>query len=243
MENRDAFGQYLLAQYQNLKKPMKEIVERDDGYIEATDYSDRYFSEYPFWDRSEKRALKLVRGKVLDIGCGAGRHVLYLQKHKFDATGIDSSPGAVAVCKFRGVKQVKLLPIEKIGQLGSDQFDTIIMMGNNLGLLGGPIKAKLLLKKLYRITSDKAQIIAENNHPYKTSNPIHLNYHKFNRRRGRLAGQLKLRVRYKNIIGKWFDYLLVSPQELKEILKGTGWKLKKIIPSQTSTYIAVIVKS
>jgi hypothetical protein len=58
-----------------------------------------------------------------------------------------------------------------------------------------------------------------------------------------MAGQLKLRVRFKDIVGKWFDYLLVSPGELKEILEGTGWKLNKIILSKGSTYIAVIGKT
>ena len=31
------------------------------------------------WHLTEKKAIKYARGRVLDIGCGAGRHALYLQ--------------------------------------------------------------------------------------------------------------------------------------------------------------------
>jgi SAM-dependent methyltransferase len=242
MKSRDAMGEYLLAQYREPKRQIKEIVERDDGFIEATDYSDRYFSDYPTWDKSEKLAMSLVKGKTLDIGCGAGRHSLYLQKRGFDVTGMDKSPGAVKVSRLRGVKKVKQLPIEKVGSLTGSKFNTIIMMGNNFGLFGGPKKTKSILKQLAKITTSSAQIIAENNHPYKTTNPLHLGYHKLNRSRGRMPGQLKLRVRFQNIVGEWFDYLLVSPEEMKKILRDTGWGLKKVIPSQGTTYISIITK-
>ena len=40
----------------------------------------------------EKRALELVRGKVLDIGAGAGCHALVLKKKGFEVKAIDVSP-------------------------------------------------------------------------------------------------------------------------------------------------------
>jgi len=43
-------------------------------------------------------------------------------------------------------------------------------------------------------------------------------------------------------VGRWFDYLMVSKEEMKEILKGTGWKVKKFIDSEDSLYIAIIEK-
>ena len=40
-----------------------------------------------------------------------------------------------------------------------------------------------------------------------------------------MSGQLRIRIRHQNIVGAWFDYLLVSQKEMKAILAGTGWEL------------------
>src|SRR5690349_24543108 len=98
--------------------------------------TDRYFSAYRDWSPLEKRAMKSVRGRVLDIGCGAGRHSLYLQGKGFDVTGIDNSPLAIKICRLRELKKAKVMGIEEVGNFKSDSFDTVIMMGNNFGLFG-----------------------------------------------------------------------------------------------------------
>jgi len=103
---RDAYGQQLLAQYHN-KETTVEIIERDDNYIDTGSDPGLYFSEYRQWSPLEKRAVKRVKGRVLDVGCGAGRHALYLQGKGFDVVGIDNSPGAIKVCKLRGLKKVQ----------------------------------------------------------------------------------------------------------------------------------------
>ena len=93
-----------------------------------------------------------------------------------------------------------------------------------------------------RITNEAAIIIAEIRDPYKTDVPEHLEYHKLNRKRGRMAGQVRIRIRYKRYVTPWFDYLFVSKDELLQILEGTGWRLKHIIDPDNPIYIAVIQK-
>ena len=115
-----------------------------------------------------------MRGRVLDVGAGAGRVSLYLQKKGLKVTAIDNSPLAIRVCKKRGVKDARVLPIEKIAIFKPNTFDSIVMYGNNFGLFGSFKKAKMLLKKLYRITTPRAVIIAESNDPYKTKDPAHI---------------------------------------------------------------------
>jgi hypothetical protein len=66
---------------------------------------------------------------------------------------------------------------------------------------------------------------------YDTSNPVHLKYHETNRKKGRMSGQIRLRVRFKQYADRWYDYLMVSKQEMGEILEGTGWKVEKYIDS------------
>jgi 2-polyprenyl-3-methyl-5-hydroxy-6-metoxy-1,4-benzoquinol methylase len=111
------------------------------------------FGDYRSWSRRERQAINLAKGRVLDIGCGAGRFTLHLQQKGFEVTGIDNSSGAVKVCKLRGVKDVRLMSIDSIGSFRHGSFDTVIMMGNNFGLFGGFQKAKRLLKRLHGITS------------------------------------------------------------------------------------------
>lgn len=237
---RDAYGQEVWAFFQGKKS--YEIVERDDGFIDFSGGAPTYFAEFKDWPKIQQQAIKFAKGKVLDVGAGAGRVSLYLQKKKFDVIAIDNSPLAIKTCKKRGVKHAKVLSIEKIGAFKPNTFDTILMFGNNFGLFGSFKKAKLLLKKFHKITSPSALIITENIDPYKTEDPVHLSYHKFNKKRGRMPGQLRIRIRFRNYVGDWFDYLFVSKNEMKEILKDTDWKVKKFIDSDNYMYSAIIEK-
>ena len=236
----DAFGRMLWAYYNGQR--VFEIDERDDGYIEASTSPKMYFSDYEDWPHHEKKAIEYVKGRVLDIGCGAGRHSLYLQKKGLDVLGIDNSPLAIKVCKLRGLKKAKIMSIEDI-DFKPKSFDTIIMMGNNFGLFGSFQKARSLLKRFHKITSDDGLIVAETRDPYKTDNPAHLEYHELNRKRGRMGGQVRIRVRFGKYATPWFDYLFVSKEEMDEILKGTGWKVKQYIDSGNALYIAIIEKN
>jgi len=230
-----------MAVYQGVDNTF-EIVERDDRFIGVSAWPQRYFTGYQKWSEREKQAIRQVRGRVLDIGCGAGRHGLHLQKKGLAVTGIDISPGAIKVCKMRGYQRVKRMSIVEVRKFKAESFDTIIMMGNNFGLFGGYGKAKRLLKELHRITASGGRIIAEATDPYCTKEPLHLSYHRFNRKRGRMAGQLRIRLRHNTIIGQWFDYLLVSRAEMRDILAGTGWQIGQIIADHGPGYTAIVEK-
>jgi SAM-dependent methyltransferase len=218
-----------------------EIVERDDGYIDTSGGPLSYFSEYRLWPSHQKKAMKYARGRVLDIGSGAGRHALYLQGKGLDVLGIDNSPLAIKVCKERGLRNTEVLSINQINR-GLGIFNTILMMGNNFGLFGSFEGAKRLLKKFSRITTDNSRIIATSNDIYRTKNPEHLSYHQRNRERGRMVGQIRIRVRYQKYATPWFDYLMVSKEEMENILDGTDWRVTKFIDSDGPVYVAVIDK-
>ncbi len=239
-KNKDASGQIVWAHFNNERS--YEVIERDDGFIDISTGAESYFSEFKDWPKYQKEGLKFAKGKALDIGAGAGRVALYLQKKGVKVTAIDNSPLSIKVCKKRGVKSAKVLPIEEVDSLPFNSFDTILMYGNNFGLFANPKKAKNLLKKFYKITKEDAIIITESRDPYKTKDPAHLNYHKLNKKRGKLPGALKIRVRFKNYTGNWFEYLFVSKKEMKDILKDTEWKIKKFVESDSGSYIAIIEK-
>jgi ubiquinone/menaquinone biosynthesis C-methylase UbiE len=242
-KDQDAYGAEMLAAYKTAGYGILEIVERSDGYIDfARTGPVRYFSDRKGWSKRERAAIQNVRGRVLDIGCGAGRFALYLQSKGHSVTAIDNSSGAIKVCKLRGVESAMVRSIAEIGKFKAGSFDTILMMGNNFGLFGSRKKAKRLLREMFRITTEQGQIIAEATDPYQTSEPVHLQYLKLNRSRGRMSGQLRLRIRHKKVIGQWFDYLFVSQKEMKTILDGTGWGIKKVHSEGGPSYTVVMGK-
>lgn len=224
----DAFGQMLLDGANT------EIIERDDGFLDTAKFL--YFAPVTQWPAVERRALRWVRGRVLDAGLGAGRVALELQRRGRSVVGIDISPGAVEVARERGVRDVRLLAFEEVDD-SIGQFDTIVMLGNNFGLFGSPSKARRLLRRL-RPLADR--IVAASIDPHATEDPAHLAYQERNRRRGRMAGQLRLRVRYRDLIGPWFDYLFVSPDEMASILEGTQWRITRLLQSGSAYYVAIL---
>lgn len=236
---QDADGHLWLDVYNGI--PGCQIAERDDGFIETSIFSSLYFSEYKDWPPHEKRAMKYAGGKILDIGCGPGRHALYLQGKGCDVLGVDVSRLALKVCRLRGLEKTRLISINDITpSLGI--FDTILLMGHNFGLFENPRKAARLLKRFHNMTSEKGRIIASSLDPHATKAPEHLEYHRRNRRRGKPAGQVRLRVRYKKYATPWFDYLFVSREQMEDILEGTGWKLARCMQAKTGSYVAIMEK-
>jgi SAM-dependent methyltransferase len=237
---QDAYGHQLYDCFKGRR--VVEVVERDDGFIHTSAmYPGYYLADYRNWQAHEKNALRYATGRMLDIGCGGGRISLYFQKKGFDILGIDISPLAVKVCGLRGVKTARIMSITEVNsKLG--MFDTILMIGNNFDLFGNPSRARQLLRKFHQSTSRNALIIAESVDPYQTKEQFHLDYHKLNRTEGKMPGELRVRVRYKKYASPWFAYLIVSKNEMKRILEGTGWKVKRFVGSKGPVYIGIIEK-
>ena len=62
-----------MAFYRGDRAP--HAIRRDDGYVSEAGF-DPYFAEYNEWPEGERKALECVKGRALDVGCGAGRHSL-----------------------------------------------------------------------------------------------------------------------------------------------------------------------
>lgn len=239
-QDDDAYGQLIWDHYHGL--PAQEMIEREDGWIGTSSGPAFYFAEYSAWSGLERDAMDFVRGRVIDIGCGAGRHALYLQEKGLDVLGIDLSPLAIDVSQARGLRNAEVLDISGISrELG--RFDTFLMMGSNFGLFGNLSRARRLLKRFHAMSGPDGRIIAESADPYDTDSPYHLAYQKRNRERGKFSCQLRIRVRHQTLKSAWFEYLKVSREEMRGILGGTGWKVERFIPEEGTVYAAVIEKT
>jgi hypothetical protein len=117
------------------------------------------------------------------------------------------------------------------------------MLGNNFGLFGSPAKARRLMRRFRRFTRPGATLIAESLNVYETEDQDHLAYLAANRERGRMSGQIRMRARYKRYVTPWFDYLMVSPAEMEQLVEGTGWHLAKLYqPAGVRTLYKAVVE-
>ena len=238
--SRDAFGHMLYDYFKG--KEVYDVIERDDGYITVPDSIGLYFAEREDWPENDRIAVDFAIGRVLDIGVGAGRHALYLQNHGHYVLGIDSSPLAVYISQERGLLNARLCSVTRVSsKLG--HFDTLLLLGNNVGLLANKGRAKWLMRRFHSMTSPSARIIAGSSNHYVTDDPVHLAYFEKNRSAGRLPGQVRIRYRYQSYKDDWFDYLFVSKKEMAEIIQGTGWHIEHTIGDGGPLYVLILEKN
>lgn len=229
----DAFGLALRAGLEGRRS--WHALERDDGYVDAMSV-EPFFAEPQAWPEGEDRVLQLAEGRVLDIGVGAGRFALPLQGSGHEVVGLDTSAGAIDVSRTRGVKKTFTGTIFDFPS--SEPFDTFLLAGHNLGLLESPESAPAFLARLEALARPGARLIGTGRDP-ATDDPDHLAYHELNRRRGRPAGQVRLRVRFRAVMTPWFDYWYQSPDALAGVLSAGGWELRTVWPVAGGSYLAV----
>ncbi len=220
-------------------RPVIEIIERDDGLINGAP-ADHYLGEPREWQPHDHRALRLCRGHVLDIGCGAGRTAIELQRRGVAVTGLDTSPGAIEVARRRGLRDTVRNTVDAYAAAAAARYDTFLLLGNNVGLLENAERAPVFLAALARLATPGARIVAQGADPSGTRDPLHVAYHERNRERGRFGGQLRLRLRYRLLATDWFDYLVCSADELESLLTGTRWRLTSVDAADRPYYLAVM---
>jgi SAM-dependent methyltransferase len=165
---------------------------------------------------------------------------LALQERGQEVVAIDVSPGAVQVCRERGIRQVEVRSIAHVDRT-MGPFDAVALLGNNLGLLADRRRAVWLLRRLRGVLSPGGCVVATNRDPYGTEDPQHLAYHTRNRAGGRMSGQLRLRVRYRHLATPWFDYLFASLDEVRSIVDDAGWSVREVIADGGPEYGVVLV--
>jgi SAM-dependent methyltransferase len=88
-------------------------------------------------DEHELAALDVVRGPVLDIGCGPGRLVEALAARGVPALGIDLAPLAVDLATRRGAPVLVHSVFEQVP--GEGRWPTVLLFDGNIGIGGRPI--------------------------------------------------------------------------------------------------------
>lgn len=154
---KDLFGKAILD-YQTNNSPEDLITET--SISEAEEMSVAYlFRQHSDMPKIEQKVLGLAKGKVLDVGCGAGSHSLYLQNERqLDITSIDISPNAITACTLRGLKNAI---VKNVMDIENEKFDTILLLMNGAGMCGRLKKLPAFLQKLKSLLAEGGQILLD----------------------------------------------------------------------------------
>ncbi|PWJ42597.1 class I SAM-dependent methyltransferase [Sediminitomix flava] len=219
------------------KDPMgfaiKDYFEKKDKSIEVTvlsDFSDPdvipcelLFRSKAKMPKAEQVALEHCKGEVLDIGAGAGSHALELQKMGLEVTAMDISGPALEVAKKRGVKKTLH---QNIFTYEAKKYDTLLLMMNGIGLVENLEGLESFLKHCKKILKEDGQII------FDSSDILYL-YQDDDGSfvvdlAGDYYGQLKYKMKYKDIEGDEFGWLYVSYPVLEEYTERLGYNLEAL---------------
>ncbi len=218
--NTDPIG-LAIQTYSKFKKPFDILVHADlcEDDIIPIEVLFRTFEEMP---DAEKLALSKVKGKILDVGAGAGVHSLELMDRGFSVRAIDISSGAVDFMKSQQIDAVQ----SSFLNFKEGKYDTILMLMNGIGVAGklSNLKhtldhARKLLNKggaLYCDSSDIKYLYEEEDGSYWLD--LVTEYY----------GNFRFQMSYKQAKSEWFDWLYVDYDSLHKIATEVGFTCRKI---------------
>lgn len=191
----------------------------------------RTFNQMP---RLEQKALSMAKGRVLDIGAGAGCHALALQERGLEVKAIDISPLSCEVMKERGVKDAECVNLFNPQLQG--KYDTLLLLMNGTGIAGKLNRLSMLLNRLKELLAEGGQILIDSSdlkYIYENedgSMDIDLNAPYY--------GEVDYQMQYKNIKGEPFDWLYTDPMLLASISKQCGLNCEIVEEGENYDFLA-----
>lgn len=230
---KDLFGKAILD-YQTNNAPENLITETSISEEDEMNvaYLFRDFDEMP---QIEKTAIQLSKGKILDVGCGAGSHSLYLQnKLNLDVTAIDVSKNAIKACELRGIKKAK---VQDVMTLENETFDTILLLMNGAGMCGKLKNISKFLIKLKSLLNKDGQILLD------SSDIIYMfdedeDGGKWIPSKNDYYGEVVFNVSYKGQKEKPFDWMYIDYTTLENVALSNGLKCELIKEGEHYDYLA-----
>ena len=233
----DLFGDAILDYYNdNAPEDLVTKTNITEPDVMPVAYLFRNFDAMPLL---EQQAMRLAKGNILDVGCGAGSHSLYLQNiNNNTVTSIDISPNAIKACKLRGVKNAL---VQDVMTIDSDdfqnKFDTILLLMNGTGICGKLEKFSFFLQKLKSLLRPNGQILIDSTDILYMYDVDDLEFLKHN---GIYYGELDFTLAYKDKTEKPFSWLYLDYKKLKIKVLDNNMQIKKIVTSENHAYLARI---
>ncbi len=225
---KDIFGRIYLDAYKG--KTTNYRLTSDGFELDKRSIS-VYIQGFKEWAKIEKRILSNLKGKILDLGAGTGRHSIYLQRKGCDIYALDLSPLAIKIMKNRGIKNTCELDWMEIDKKFKKEFDYVLMMFNNFGMVGNEKGIKKILKKVEKITKKNGKFIISTVDPEKLG--------------GGEFSKFPLIIEYKNMVSEISEMILMSPKYLEILLEKTNWEIQEYDYCERdfhAAYLAVLKK-
>ena len=232
----DLFGKAMLDFHTN-NSPSALITETNIS--EQDEMSVAYlFRSYHEMPKLEQKALQLSNGKILDVGCGAGSHGLYLQNEKnLKVTAIDISENAIKTCQLRGLKNAIVQNILELdSEMPQNKFDTILLLMNGTGIFGTLKEIPKFLQKLKSLLNPNGQILID------SSDIIYM--FDDNEEGGKWIpgdkyyGELTFTISYKNQTETPFPWLYLDYNTLQNAAHANGLQCELIMEGDHFDYLA-----
>ncbi|MEN8789013.1 MAG: class I SAM-dependent methyltransferase [Flavobacteriaceae bacterium] len=228
----DIFGQALMDYFQGkYEQDIITHISLDETDVLPLPYLFRSYDQMPVL---EQLALRLSKGKVLDVGCGAGSHSLYLQDNGLEVTALDISPGAINVCRQRGIYNA----VEgDIRSYNDSKFNTILLLMHGIGMAetldnleAFLLKMRSLLHRGGQILLDSSDIIymfdQDDDGGYWI--PGNVAYY----------GEVQFITEYKGKKSKPFPWLYLDYQNLKTAAEKTNFAVELVRDGGHNDYLA-----
>ncbi len=228
---KDLMGQAIVDYYLN-NDP--EDLQTETSISDIDDLPVAYlFRDFKEMVTIEQNALLASKGKILDVGSGAGSHSLYLQNEKnLDVTALDISPKSIEVNKLRGINKTFC---GNILDYSGSTYDTILMLMNGTGIFGSLDKIDIYLQKLKSLLNPNGQILIDGTDIlYMFDQDEDGGY--FIPANG-YYGELDYVVHYKGESEDPIKWLYLDFNTLKNAAENNDFKVEKVLQSEDS-YLA-----
>ena len=204
------------------------IVRAEDGEEERTP-ARVFFREPGEFSALDAAALDLCRGRVLDVGAGAGCHSLALQTRRLPVTALDVSPEAVAVMRRRGVRDVRC---GDVFSFAGERFDTLLILMNGIGLVGTLDGLDRFLRDVPRLLANGGQILLDSFDPGPAETEPLRAY----------AGEMRFQLEYGGVRGAFYDFLFLDFGTLCRHAEAAGWRCESIWQEDEGHYLARLTR-
>lgn len=231
---KDLFGQAILDyQTENNSENLYTETSISELDVMPIDYLFRDFDEMPML---EQHALNATKGRVLDVGTGAGSHALYLQEKGFSVKAIDISPKAIEACRLRGLQEAETINVLDLAP--TEQFDTILLLMNGTGIFQNLMLIGVYLEKLKSLLTPQGQLLIDGTdilYMFDDDDdggkwiPGDRDYY----------GEVDFTVHYKGMVEETIQWLYLDFETLKNACTYHGLECKRLAKDEDS-YLAKI---
>lgn len=181
----------------------------------------------------DRAALALARGRVLDVGAGAGALTLALERAGHEVTALELLAGAVRVMRARGVADARLGDVRSFR--APRPYDTVLALMNGTAPAGTLAGLAEWLSVLAAPAAPDGQVLID-------STDLRAPGGRVRRADGRYVGELQYQIEYGGAKGPPFPQLFVDGRRLARAARAIGLATEFVWRDRAGAYLARLAR-